>query len=59
MMVALDAMIPYQRNDLVALWHERGVVESQEFKAEGTYIQGRVPGTLVRQFAGFATTSVG
>jgi GTPase len=58
-MVALDAMIPYQRNDLVALWHERGVVESQEFKAEGTYIQGRVPGALVRQFAGFATTSVG
>ncbi len=58
-MVALDAMIPYQRNDLVALWHERGVVECQEFKAEGTYIQGRVPGALVRQFAGFTTTPVG
>lgn len=58
MMVALDVLIPYQRNDLVALWHQRGIVECQEFQAEGTHIQGRVPGVLVRQFAGFATTSV-
>ncbi len=52
-MVALDAFIPYQRNDLVALWHQRGMVESQEFVADGTHLQGRIPRTLARQFADF------
>ena len=52
-MVALDAFIPYQRNDLVALWHQRGMVECQEFKADGTHLQGRIPRILARQFADF------
>ncbi len=52
-MVALDAFIPYQRNDLVALWHQRGLVESQEFVADGTHLQGRIPRILARQFADF------
>lgn len=54
MMVGLDVFIPYQRNDLVALWHKRGVVECQEFEATGTHIQGRIPSVLVPQFADFA-----
>lgn len=53
-MVAVDALIPYARNDLVALWHTHGMVEEQEFKPEGTHIRGRVPGPLVRQFAPFS-----
>ncbi len=52
-MVALDALIPYNRNDLVSLWHERGLIECQEFEAEGTHIQGRVPQALMRQFTRF------
>ncbi len=52
-MVALDAFIPYQRNDLVALWHQRGMVECQEFAADGTHLQGRIPRILARQFADF------
>lgn len=52
-MMGLDAFIPYRRNDLVALWHQRGVVECEEFEAEGTHIQGRLPRVLVRQFADF------
>lgn len=52
-MVALDAFIPYQRNDLVALWHQRGLVECQEFEADGTHLQGRIPRILARQFADF------
>ena len=40
-------MIPYRANELVALWHERGMIESEEFGAEGTTLRGAVP----RQFA--------
>ncbi len=53
-MVVLDAFIPYRRNDLVSLWHQRGVVEAEKFEADGTHIHGRVPNALVPQFAGFA-----
>jgi GTP-binding protein HflX len=52
-MVTLDALIPYTRNDLVALWHQHGIVECQEFKGEGSHIKGRLPSTLVSQFTGF------
>ncbi len=53
-MVALDATIPYQRNDLVSLWHQHGVVEQQKFEPEGTHITGRVPRTLMVEFDEFA-----
>ena len=52
-MVALDAFIPYNRNDLVSLWHRRGVIEQEEYVNEGTHIQGRLPRTLVTAFASF------
>lgn len=54
-MIALDALIPYHRNDLVSLWHERGLVEQQQYKAEGTHIQGRIPHALIREFDNFAS----
>jgi GTPase len=54
-MVALDAFIPYNRNDLVSLWHRRGVIEQEEYVNEGTHIQGRVPRTLVTAFHAFAS----
>jgi GTP-binding protein HflX len=57
-MIELDALIPYHRTDLVSLWREHGVLESQEFEAEGTYIRGRLPGEMVKEFDRFATTSV-
>jgi GTP-binding protein HflX len=53
-MVGLDAPIPYQRNDLVSLWHQHGVVEQQKFEPEGTHITGRVPRTLMVEFDEFA-----
>jgi GTP-binding protein HflX len=52
-MDAATALIPYRRNDLVALWHQQGVIEEERFDAEGTYIVGRIPATLVRQVAEF------
>jgi len=53
-MVRVDAYIPYQRNDLVALWRQRGVIEVEEFGSEGAHIVGRLPPALAPQFACFA-----
>ncbi len=49
-MVTLDVRIPYQRNDLVSLWHRRGVVEREEYDNAGTHILGRIPRELAREF---------
>ncbi len=49
-MVALEVLIPYQRNDLVSLWHRRGMVEREEYVNEGTHILGRIPRALASQF---------
>lgn len=54
-MVSLNVLIPYQRNDLVSLWHRRGVVEQEEYVGEGTQIQGRIPRALAPQFTQFAS----
>jgi GTP-binding protein HflX len=54
LMVPVDALIPYNRNDLLALWHRRGVVETEEYEGEGTHVHGRLPRALVNQFAVFA-----
>lgn len=53
-MVRVDAYIPYQRNDLVALWRQRGVIEVEEFGSDGAHIVGRLPPALAPQFARFA-----
>jgi len=52
-MVALNVLIPYQRNDLVALWHRRGVIDQEEYAGDGTHIQGRIPHALAQQFTRF------
>jgi GTP-binding protein HflX len=54
-MALLDAVIPYHRNDLVSLWRQRGVVEYQEFEAEGTHLKGRIPTEFVTEFEQFAS----
>lgn len=53
-MIQLDALIPYNRNDLVSLWHRRGLVLNEQYEANGTHITGRLPSALVREFANFA-----
>jgi len=52
-MSALTAFIPYKRNDLVALWHQRGVIDEERYEAEGTHIVGRVPSMLAGQLVPF------
>jgi GTP-binding protein HflX len=53
-MMPLTAFIPYRRNDLVSLWHMRGVIDEERYEAEGTLIAGRLPVELLRWFEPFS-----
>ncbi len=46
-MVRLDVVVPFQRGDLVALFHQRGVINHEEHTPTGTRLLGHLP----RQFA--------
>jgi GTPase len=41
--IALDVLIPYDRGDLVALFHRYGTIDREEYEEEGTRICGSVP----------------
>jgi GTP-binding protein HflX len=49
-MVELRVRIPFSRNDLVALFHERGIIEREKFLEDGTLIEGRIAARLVERF---------
>ncbi len=40
---ALDVVIPYQRGDLVAQFHQFGTIEHESFEEAGTHIRGHLP----------------
>ena len=48
-MVPVSVLIPYDRGELVSLFHELGQVEAEEHRPEGTFLQGRLPRALVKQ----------
>jgi GTP-binding protein HflX len=41
--VALDVLIPYERGDLVALFHRFGIIEVEEYQERGTHLRGSLP----------------
>ena len=41
--IRLEVTIPYDRPDLVTLFHERGHIEEQEYRGEGVYVRGLLP----------------
>ena len=49
-MVPIDVLIPYSRGDLVALAHEKGIVEHEEHGSQGTRVKGRVPPQIAASF---------
>ncbi|MGH2538353.1 MAG: GTPase HflX [Candidatus Promineifilaceae bacterium] len=49
----LVILLPYQRGDLLSLFHERGQVDAEEHTAEGIYLAGRLPKRLLPYFAGY------
>jgi GTP-binding protein HflX len=49
-LVSLALLLPYQRGDLLGLFHQRGVVEREEHGPEGTRLWGKVPARLAPRF---------
>ncbi len=41
--VALDVLIPYDRGELVAQFHQFGTIESEEYEEYGTRMRGYIP----------------
>ena len=45
-MEAVQVLIPFNKSELVELFHRRGYVEQEEHRTNGTYLTGRLPRTL-------------
>jgi len=54
-MVRVDVVIPFERGELVGLFHERGLIDKEEYRETGTRIIGRLPEVLSLQFDAFRT----
>lgn len=50
-MEAIRVIIPYDKSELVELFHRRGRVELEEHRPEGTVIAGRIPRSLRGYYA--------
>lgn len=51
--VALDLLIPYDRGDLVALFHQYGTIECEDYEEDGTHLRGHVPANHSGPFMAF------
>jgi GTP-binding protein HflX len=49
-LVDVELLLPYQRGDLLAVLHQRGIVSEEQHVAEGTRIVGKVPARLMPRF---------
>ena len=49
----ITVMLPYQRGDLLSLFHERGQVSSEDHSTDGIRVQGRLPHRLIPYFASY------
>lgn len=49
-MVRVHVLLPFERGDLVSLFHERGLIQTEAYQEQGTIILGRLPHALLPQF---------
>ncbi len=52
-MIRVDVLVPFERGDLVSVFHERGLIDTEEHLPEGTHITGRVSQSLYPTFKEF------
>ncbi len=52
--VALDVLIPYDRGELVALFHKYGMIEHEGYEETGIHVRGHIPTNHSGPFAAFA-----
>ena len=53
-LLSIDAVIPYDRYDLVGMVYEQGSVELREETPDGMRLRASVPRSLGERLAGFA-----
>lgn len=53
-LVKVKLNIPYSQNKLVALFHQKGHIDKEQFLDEGTHIEGRIPAHLEPMFRPYA-----
>src|SRR5215469_16006343 len=51
--VELDVLVPYDRGDMVALFHQYGTIEHESYEERGTHLRGHMPTNHCGQFAAF------
>jgi GTP-binding protein HflX len=56
--VPLDVLIPYDRGDLVARFHQFGSIESEEYEEAGTHLRGHMPTNHSGPFGTFQRRAV-
>ncbi len=49
-LIRIQVRIPYREGELVALFHQRGIIEREEHDQTGTILTGRIPGTIAPLF---------
>ncbi len=49
-MVPIAVHLPYDRGDLVSLFHERGLIDEETHDEAGTFLRGRIPTALAPRF---------
>jgi len=55
-MVELTVRIPFNANELAALFHQRGIVDREEFTEKGTLIRGKIAASLLKRFERYETS---
>jgi GTP-binding protein HflX len=53
-LVQVALLLPYQRGDLLGLFHQRGVIEREEHGSDGTRVWGKLPARLAPRFRAYA-----
>ena len=53
-LVQVTLLLPYQRGDLLGLFHQRGVIEREEHGSDGTRVWGKLPARLAPRFRAYA-----
>ncbi len=49
----IDVVLPHSEGGLLALFHDMGKVEEVDYRKEGVYVTGRLPGRLLARFTPF------
>jgi GTP-binding protein HflX len=49
----IETLVPYGKEELVALFHQKGFIETEEHQEGGTYLKGRIPPRYEAQFADY------